>query len=443
MCYALKKSVNRSFLSFKQFYLKRTHVFLHITLLVTSVAFIYWPVYKFDFLIGWDDQWFVTNHYTQNGFTLDNLFEIATEYYYGQYAPLNQIYYTFLYSMFGYNTACFHIVGVLIHLGNTILIYTFLNIILKKLINRPKKQIQHSCFFTALLFAVHPLNIEATAWVAASKVTLYAFFYLLSLICYCKYLETFKSRYFYLTLLTFILSFGAKEQAIILPLCLFLIDYAYSRDIQNRMIWFEKLPFFILCILFGIITIYSQEIEYSSMVFYPAYQRIPLAFYSLSEYFTKSLIPVNISYLYPFPFQKGEQPPWWLWIYVFAIPLIVYCFYNLIKVKWLMFCLLFFLIHIILVVNIVSLARFSVIADRYTYLSTIGTSCIISLLFIKSFYRLNFNKYLLLASMLYIGILITYSRIHVVTWTNAFTLKEKLKTTIEQRNDFDELKKWR
>jgi len=423
----------------KTFFHARVHL-PYIILLILGVAIIYWPVYKFNFLIGWDDQWLVTNRYTENGCKWDNLYEIWTAYYRGQYAPLNQMYYTTLYMVFGYSPPYFHIAAVLVHLCNVILIYFFLNTVTVRVTDKPVEKIRQISFLTAFLFAILPVNIESVAWVSASKVPIYALLYLASLLWYSKYAATRKSPYYYLTLIAFILSFAAKEQAISLPVCLFLIDYAYRRSFRDRKVWLEKLPFFILALLFGIITIYSQELEFREHSFYPLYQRIPLAFYTLSEYFTKCLIPVNISYLYPFPFQMGEHTAWWLWIYVVIVPLIIYFLYDQIKIRWVLFGLLFFVIHILLVMNFFSIARFSVTADRYAYLSSIGLCYIVSYIIINHLYQPKLQKPLLAACLLYIGLLLGYSCIHITTWANAFTLKSKLRETIEQRNDFNELK---
>ena len=423
----------------KSVYLSRINTF-HITLLAFSVVFIYWRVYQFSFLIGWDDQWFVTNHYTQSGFKWDNIYGIFTDFYYGQYAPLNQLYYTLLYSLFEYNPAYYHIAGVLIHLTNVVLVYFLINNIIPKLTAKSAFQIKQIAFLTALLFAILPINIEPVAWVAASKVTIYVLFYLLALTWYCKYLATRKSSSFYLTLLFFALSFGAKEQAVLFPVCMILFDTVYYRDLKDKMVWLEKLPFLVLTVLLGIVTIQSQGIEDNPEVFYPVYQRIPLAFYTLSEYFTKCLVPVNLSYLYPFPFQVGEQVSWWLWIYVFAIPLVIFCFYKQIKTQWFLFGFLFFLIHIVLVINVFSLARFSVVADRYAYLASIGLCYIVSYGFISKISMLKRKRPLFFVGIAYVGALLIYSAIHVKVWTNVYTVKEKLKNTIEKR-DFEELKK--
>ena len=48
---------------------------------------------------------------------------------------------------------------------------------------------QRIAFLTALLVGIHPFLVEAVAWIAASKILLYACFYLIALHCYLERAE--------------------------------------------------------------------------------------------------------------------------------------------------------------------------------------------------------------------------------------------------------------
>lgn len=412
----------------------------HLAVLYISVLIVYWQVNKFEFLIGWDDQWYITNHYTENGFSRKNLYAILTDFFYGQYAPVNQFYYLLLYNLFGYSPKYFHISSVLLHLGNATLIYWMIKNVAIKISNIGATRSGEVAFITTLLFAVSPFNLEPVAWVAASKVLLYSLFYLLAIRSYCLYLDTSKSTHFYLVILWFTLSFGAKEQAVSLPICLLLFDYIYKRNFRDHMIWYEKTPLLVLTILFGIVTLQSQgEIILENTHFYPIYQRVILSFYTLSEYFTKAIIPINVSYLYPFPFQVGEPVPLWIYLYPLSTVLIIICLYKIILKKWLAFGLLFFLIHITLVLNLLSLARYSVIADRYAYLSTIGLYFILA----YSFTLLCQTKYkqivVTISFVYFLGFMVS-SFNHVSTWRDVGTLKSRIKKVMKSRKDYQNWK---
>jgi len=239
-------------------------------------------------------------------------------------------------------------------------------------------------------------------------------------------------------LIFFTLSFLSKEQAVVLPLTLILIDWVYRRNLKSTDLWLEKIPFFILAILFGLITIASQELDDGQRSFYPLYQRLPLALFTFMEYVTKSIIPVNLSYLYPFPFQIGASVPWWLWIYVVFAPFILYAVFKL-RNRPLKFSLLLFLINIVLVINVVSIARHSIIADRYTYVASIAAAFLLVEIFCYLYKRNRLRS--LIISILYVVSIMGYSAFHVTSWENAYYVKERLKKAIESRDDFEELKK--
>lgn len=423
---------------------KKTHtnftVFYHLVAIILATILIYSKVPQFDFLKGWDDQWFVLNDYTEDGFSIKNIQAIASDFYYGQYAPLNQLYYTSIYFFIKYEPAYYHILNVVIHLSNTILIYFLSRRLAFKLIGNDKVKNTQVAFFSAFLFAILPVNLEPVAWVAASKVGLYSLFYLFAIHAYLHYLKSNTGSYYYISLLCFILSFGAKEQAVILPFCLILIDYVYRRPFNTSLIWYEKAPFLILSLLFGLITLQSQTLEADrNAEFYPLYERIVLSTYTLWQYITKIIFPLNLSYLYPFPYAVGEEMPKWLWSYAIATPmiLILTCRYFS---RWMIFGLLFFFIHIALVLNLVSLARFSIIADRYTYLSTFGLCFIAGCLIVRT---LDYGKYRSLFSAavaIYFCALGVQTFQHSFVWKNVETLKDRLRTEIRQRPDYKALK---
>ncbi|MCC8427313.1 hypothetical protein LJ658_20285 [Mucilaginibacter sp. UR6-11] len=320
--------------------------------------------------------------------------------------------------------------------------YYLLKILAAKLLSSTNIKNQQAAIIATLLFAISPFNLEPVVWVSAAKVIIYALFYLLAVHSYCKYLEAKKTLYFYLTLLFFIISFGAKEQAVTLPLCLLLLDFFYARTLKDKLVWLEKLPFFIASLLFGYISIQSQGKElFESTNFYPLYQRVILSFYTFSEYFVKTVIPINLSYLYPFPFQIGDAVPLYLWIYPIAVmTFLVAYFRTWLKIKWLTFGTLFFAIHLLLVINLLSLARFSVVADRYAYMATIGLYFVLAILFLKALKCNYLKKWVVGSGLLYMLYFMTYAHYYSYTWVNNLTLKSHLRKEVRSRSDFE---KWK
>ena len=70
--------------------------------------------------------------------------------------------------------------------------------------------------------------------------------------------------------------------------------------------------------------------------------------------------------------DAGEDIPVRFWIYPILLSLLACLFVLYRKNRILMFCALFFMIHLIMTLNIVPMGRYAMIADRYLYISGIG-----------------------------------------------------------------------
>jgi len=113
----------------------------------------------------------------------------------------------------------------------------------------------------AALFAVHPLQVESVAWISASKILVYSFFYLLAVLFYMGYVQTknnYRFMHYALMALCFALSFGGKEQATTLPVCLLWVDLVCRRNFRSWQLWVEKIPVFVMALFFAIVTIESH-----------------------------------------------------------------------------------------------------------------------------------------------------------------------------------------
>ena len=96
---------------------------LYPVVLAVLPVLVYYPVFTHEFLYMWDDKWQVLNAYTFGGIGWKNICSIFTEYPMGQYSPLNQLIYSFLYIEFGPNATVFHAVNLMWHTGCVLLVY--------------------------------------------------------------------------------------------------------------------------------------------------------------------------------------------------------------------------------------------------------------------------------------------------------------------------------
>lgn len=404
---------------------KRTSLLL-LLLLVTVCC--YFPIFSNGFLETWDDQWMVMNIYTEEGWKWENLLTIFSEPYEKQYSPLVELNYLTIYSLIGYNPFAFHLVSLMWHLLCVILVFLFT----KKLLNKKVNYHFEIAFITSLLFAIHPVNVEAVAWISAIKVPMYACFYILSLLLYIRYTDNEKIFYYIGALLCFICSGLCKEQAFIFPLTLILLDWWIGRNYKNSNVWLEKCPFFITGIGFALLTLQLQGYR-SDAVTYTFFERIMFGCYSLFEYLTKAIVPFKLNYLYPFPTtHNGDIMPIHFYIYPFLIIGLIACFIYCHKKRIWIFGVIFFLINILLSLHIVAMPRLSIVADRYLYLSLIGILLLISYCIVNAYNNIK-NKIVIILLFLLYGIYLGMYTFHYsAKWKDSTTVKEYLHKFLEK-----------
>ena len=157
-------------------------------------------------------------------------------------------------------------------------------------------------------------------------------------------------------------------------------------------------------------------------------------------------IPFNLSYLYPFPFQVGEKIPMALWIYPFVILFIEYVIYLYRRKTLLVFCTLFFILHLLPVLHVIPLPRYVVAADRYLYIPYIAFAIGLSILSYHLYERQR--KWILYAGFLYCSYLCVYTAGYAPAWKNSDTLKEHFKEVLKKREtnlsiNFKHEKQWK
>jgi len=401
---------------------------------------VYLPTFGNQFQLSWDDGWMIMNHYTRGGFNWDNLRVIFTETWYGQYSPVNQLLYLVIFTIFGHNPVAYHTYSLLLHLANTFFVFLLIYRILSRSKRADEKTAATVSFFVSLLFCIHPLQVEAVAWISASKVVLYSFFTLLALLVYLQYVHTGKLRYYVLALAFFVFSFGSKEQSVVLPATLILLDWVMKRNLKDMELWIEKLPFLIFAVFFGLFTLTMQSPALvEDWAGYGFLQRLVLACYALVEYVVKLVFPVKLLYLYPFPMLPGEALPLRMQIYP-VVMLVSGIGFFIYRKQWvLIFGVLFFLINIGLTLHIAPMSRVNIVADRYVYLPSIG------LFFIGVWYSFSYLQSLVrkrrqwfyalsVCYLLYFGV---YTHQQTKVWYDNDTLKREMRELLEHNQQIE------
>jgi tetratricopeptide (TPR) repeat protein len=200
---------------------------LKVGLALAAVTFAtYLPVWQHDF-INYDDPDYVTrNPMVQHGLTWPGLVwafgQLHGEATY--WHPLTWVSHMVDCQLFGLNPGAHHLVNVLFHTINVVLLFVALR--------RLTGGLWRSALVAAL-FAWHPLQVDTVAWVAERKNVLSACFWMLTLLAYARYVERPGWGRYGLVLLCFALGLMAKPVLVTLPCVLLLLDFWPLGRFQN------------------------------------------------------------------------------------------------------------------------------------------------------------------------------------------------------------------
>lgn len=364
----------------------------------------------FNEFTNWDDEYYVVNNRMLRGPDWKAIFSTQVL---GNYHPLTISSYAFNYAISGLDPFSYHLVNYLFHIANTLLVFYFIRDISGKN--------NFVAAFVALVFGVHPMHVESVAWIAERKDVLYTFFFLLSLLQYWRYLNNGKRKNLVACFGLFILSLLSKPAAIVLPLVLLLLDYWKSRPVRWKVI-LEKIPFFLFSFLFGVITVAIQsKSAIVGLHIFSVTDRLLFACYTLMTYTYRFFVPYPLSAFHPFP--TTNFPGYAILLSPIFIVVLLVAFWLLRKNKIFVFGILFFIINLLLVLQVLSIGL-TIVSERYTYVPYIGLAFMLAM-FVS---RIKFvsPKVLLSVASLFIIVLgvMTYEQTKIwkdsgTLWTNA------------------------
>ena len=399
----------------------KKHPWIPLILGVIVITVItYGPVTHHKFL-NWDDNLYVTQNSNIQSFSSANVKALFTQNYVSNYLPLTMLSYSLDYKVDGLNPKVFMLTNLILHIFNAIFVF-WLVVLLTKSLTASEHKTQSDTrnsyllgLITALLFAVHPINVESVAWVSERKNLLFAFFFLLSIITYVIYLQKENTRYYIFSIVLFICSLLSKGVAVSLSFCIVAIDYLFQRKIISKKVILEKIPFILLSLIFGMITIYAQKNESALVgaVKFPLYEQSSFASYGFINYLSKLLVPVNLSAYYSYP-MRASLIHWVCLLLTILIMVLIVRFRKSFN-RLIIFSILFYLSNIIFLIQILPVGN-AIMADRYIYLSSIGFFMLVAIIIQKVVPR-NSVMYLILTISLVLYALASHQRLKV--WNNS------------------------
>jgi tetratricopeptide (TPR) repeat protein len=371
-------------------------------LIAVAVFIVYWPAHNGGFIF--DDESLLT--FSPIIKASDGLYRywFTTEAL--DYWPVTNSSFWLEWRLWGMNPTGYHVTNLMLHIADALLVW----LVLQKLaVPWP--------WLAALLFALHPVNVESVAWISQRKNLLAMLFFLCSIWSWLQGEENREARgagrrtkekrspgsemplgagwWYGLSLLAFILAMLSKGSVAILPLVLVLIVWWQ----RGRIAWSDVirfLPFFVVAGVLTAVDLWFQTHGTGQVIReVTPIQRLLGAAAVVWFYLGKALVPVDLSFIYPQWDIQTANLLWWLpLIGAVAITAFLVWKRNSPRMKWVrpaLFAWTFFCMALLPVMGFtdVTYMLHTLVADHYEHIAVIGVVALAAAAFCYGYGKLQ------------------------------------------------------
>jgi tetratricopeptide (TPR) repeat protein len=354
--------------------------------MIAAAAFlVYYPSLRGEFIL--DDGLLLTNNPLIKSPTGLISFWRTTEAQ--DYWPMTNTTFWLEWRLWGEHPTGYHVTNLLLHITACLLIW----MILRKL-SIP------GGFLAALLFAIHPVNVESVAWVAQRKNTLAIVLFLLSILWYLKaemrgaerrgndgkdqlpipqpkpgpettWLAS--SRFYWLSLAAFLLAMLSKGSVAVLPVVL--LGILWWRRPLRRTDLAATAPFFAVAVALVGVDVWFQKHGTEVVIRDAGFvERLLGAGAAVWFYLSKAILPIDLAFVYP-PWKiEPHSVRWWLPLATAAIVTVVLWRYRKGWGRPLLFAWGFFCVALLPALGFVDVGfmQYSLVADHYQHIALVA-----------------------------------------------------------------------
>jgi len=396
--------------------------------IIVAILCVYWPVGSYDFVDVDDDLYVFNNRYVQSGLTVEGIKWAFGMTGIAHWHPLTWISLMMDAHIFGPAPAGFHLTNLLFHIISSILIFLIFKQATGSLLRSG---------FLAMLFAIHPLNVESVVWIAERKNVLSVLFLLLTLLAYLRYTKKRSGLRYLLLFIPFSLGLLAKSTVAVLPFILLAFDIwplkrislkgpsLLSKTVVStfRRMLTEKLP--MLFLSFGAVYMASLSLQHHGKVIVtdtvPVFLRISCAITLPLKYLVKTLCPTKLAVFYPYPDTVSFWAVFFSLLWIILVTLLSIRFRE--KYPFLIAGWFWYASALAPYFGLVQAGLWPEMADRWAYVPSIGIFIIMvwGVADLTKKWRIH-NLYLKALAVLLTVLMITIARIQVGYWSDSISL---------------------
>jgi hypothetical protein len=332
-----------------------------LVVVVLACLCTYWPTVHNGFLqVAFDDA-IVTDTVEIRSLEPANLGRLATQFNHAHYVPLTMLSLALDYRVWGLDPFGYHLTNIALHTLAAALVCVFLWPIMPSL---------GAATVAALLFAVHPLQMEAVSLAIQRKSVLSGALFFASFIAYQAWRRDRRRRYYAAALIAFAAAALAKPIVIALPALLCLYEYAF---IDGRLRWRDKIPFAAIAAAIAAAGVAAHAAVGALRGWHggdPLTHTVMVA-RTVCEYLDAMFVPLGLSPIYYYRSALALQPLNLLAVLA-LLGLAVWLIVRRRQLPWTFVCAAWFAIALLPESNLMPLAALR--ADRFLYLPLLGAA---------------------------------------------------------------------
>ena len=358
---------------------RRLEISCVIALLICT-ALIYLPTLGYSFVADDSSQILANTHvhswrYIPVYFTSHVWAQIALtpgEHAAPYYRPVFLLWLLLNYSLFGYSTAAWHASAVLLHVAVTLLVY----LLARRLLSHWSTAVA-----AALLFGLHPVHIEAVAWVSGASEPIMAVPFLGAVICYIEASRSPRAKlWFAASIALYFAAMLGKETAIVLPAILIAYDLLLREPSLNPKFGaiLRRIAFFaVTAAAYWAMRIHALSgIHVNDVPVTTFLATLPAA---VCFYLSHLLAPVGLSFFYNFAYVESFRlSATLLPLAVIAVALALIALWARID-RIVAFAAIWMVVTILPPLDLPAFLRYELVHDRYLYLPSVGFCILLAL----------------------------------------------------------------
>jgi tetratricopeptide (TPR) repeat protein len=365
-------------------------------LIAVAAFFVYLPSLSGGFI--WDDHQLLTDNNLIKA--PDGLYRFWCTTETPDYWPVTNTTFWIEWRLWGMNSSGAHVTNLILHVIESLLIW----IILRRL-SIP------GAFLAAVIFALHPVNVESVAWIAQRKNLMAMLFFLLSILWYLKDLHSSRHtpcavpahgvcglltcRWYWLSFSAFVLAMLSKGSVVVLPVLLLGIVWflrpmgtvpiflptkmglsaSFRRDLLRTA------PFFAIAVVLTAVNVWFQRHGSGEVIRNAGFmERLLGAGGVVWFYLYKAIVPLNLAFIYPQWRIEAGNPLWWLPLAATLAFTAVLWRYRKTWSRPILFAWAFFCAALVPVMGLtdVFFMRYSLVADHYQHVALIPVIALLS-----------------------------------------------------------------